>query len=135
MSVGILIMSHDGIGPALLGTATLMLDNCPLQTKLLTASRDCDPDQLMEDAVEQIKNLNTGEGVLILTDLYGSTPCNIAQKLTSEGQVEVVSGLNLSMLIRVFNYPQLTLLELSDKAVSGGQDGISRIMPKGNVKK
>lgn len=131
MSVGILIMSHDGIGPALLGTATLMLDNCPLQTKLLTASRDCDPDQLMEDAVEQIKNLNTGEGVLILTDLYGSTPCNIAQKLTSQRQIEVVSGLNLSMLIRVFNYPQLTLPELSEKAVSGGQDGISRIMPEG----
>ncbi len=131
MSVGILIMSHDGIGPALLGTATLMLDNCPLQTKLLTASRDCDPDQLMEDAVEQIKNLNTGEGVLILTDLYGSTPCNIAQKLTSQKHVEVVSGLNLSMLIRVFNYPQLTLPELSEKAVSGGQDGISRIMPEG----
>ncbi|MCK5431790.1 MAG: PTS sugar transporter subunit IIA [Gammaproteobacteria bacterium] len=131
MSVGILIMSHDGIGPALLGTATLMLDNCPLQTKLLTASRDSDPDQLMEDAVEQIKNLNTGEGVLILTDLYGSTPCNIAQKLTSQKHVEVVSGLNLSMLIRVFNYPQLTLPELSEKAVSGGQDGISRIMPEG----
>jgi len=131
MSVGILIMSHDGIGPALLGTATLMLDNCPLQTKLLTASRDCDPDQLMEDAVEQIKNLNIGEGVLILTDLYGSTPCNIAQKLTSQKHVEVVSGLNLSMLIRVFNYPQLTLPELSEKAVSGGQDGISRIMPEG----
>ena len=131
MSVGILIMSHDGIGPALLGTATLMLDNCPLQTKLLTASRDCDPDQLMEDAFEQIKNLNTGEGVLILTDLYGSTPCNIAQKLTSQKHVEVVSGLNLSMLIRVFNYPQLTLPELSEKAVSGGQDGISRIMPEG----
>lgn len=131
MSVGILIISHDGIGPALLGTATLMLDGCPLQTRLLTASRDCDPDQLMEDTVEQIKNLNAGEGVLILTDLFGSTPCNIAQKLTSQKQVEVVSGLNLSMLIRVFNYPQLTLLELSEKAVSGGQDGISRIMPEG----
>lgn len=131
MSVGILIISHDGIGPALLGTATLMLNGCPLQTRLLTASRDCDPDQLMEDAVEQIKNLDAGEGVLILTDLCGSTPCNIAQKLTSQKQVEVVSGLNLSMLIRVFNYPQLTLLELSEKAVSGGQDGISRIMPEG----
>ncbi|MCK5667479.1 MAG: PTS sugar transporter subunit IIA [Gammaproteobacteria bacterium] len=131
MGVGVLIISHDGIGPALLGTATLMLNDCPLQTKLLTVSRDCDPDQLMEDAVEQIKNLNTGEGVLILTDLYGSTPCNIAQKLTSQKHVEVVSGLNLSMLIRVFNYPQLTLPELSEKAVSGGQDGISRIMPEG----
>ncbi len=128
MSVGILIISHDGIGPALLGTATLMLNGCPLQTKLLTASRDCDPDQLSEDAVEQLEALDTGEGVLVLTDLYGSTPCNIAQKLTSQKHIHVVSGLNLSMLIRVFNYPQLTLEELSEKAVSGGRDGISKIV-------
>jgi len=128
MSVGILIISHDGIGPALLGTATLMLNGCPLQTKLLTASRDCDPDQLSEDAVEQLEALETGEGVLVLTDLYGSTPCNIAQKLTSQKHIHVVSGLNLSMLIRVFNYPQLTLEELSEKAVSGGKDGISKIV-------
>lgn len=127
MSVGVLIISHDGIGPALLGTAVLMLDECPLQTKLLTTSRDCDPDQLMEDAVEQITILDTGDGVLILTDLYGSTPSNIAQKLITQKQVHVVSGLNLSMLIRVLNYPQLPLLELSEKAVSGGKDGIAWI--------
>jgi len=125
MGVGVLIISHDGIGPALLGTATLMLNDCPLPTKLLTASRDCEPAQLTEDAIEQIGTLDTGEGVLVLTDLYGSTPCNIAQKLTSEEHVHVVSGLNLSMLIRVLNYPQLPLLELSNKAVSGGKDGIS----------
>ena len=128
MSVGILIISHDGIGPAILGTATLMLDDCPLQTKLLTTSRDSDPDQLTEDAIEQVETLDTGEGVLVLTDLYGSTPCNIAQKLTSKLHVHVVSGLNLSMLIRVFNYPQLTLEELSEKAVTGGKDGISKIV-------
>jgi PTS system mannose-specific IIA component len=128
MSVGILIISHDGIGPAILGTATLMLDDCPLQTKLLTTSRDCDPDQLTEDAIEQVEALDTGEGVLVLTDLYGSTPYNIAQKLISQRHVHVVSGLNLSMLIRVFNYPQLTLEELSEKAVSGGKDGISKIV-------
>lgn len=130
MSVGILIISHDGIGPALLGTATLMLNDCPLQTKLLTASRDCDPEQLTEDAIEQIEALDAGEGVLLLTDLYGSTPCNIAQKLTSAKHVHVVSGLNLSMLIRVLNYPKLSLEELSDKAVSGGKDGISKIVPE-----
>jgi PTS system ascorbate-specific IIA component len=127
MSVGILIISHDGIGPAILGTATLMLDDCPLQTKLLTTSRDCDPDQLTEDAIEQVEALDTGEGVLVLTDLYGSTPSNIAQKLTTQRHVQVVTGLNLSMLIRVFNYPQLTLEKLSEKAITGGKDGISKM--------
>lgn len=130
MSVGVLIISHDGIGPALLGTATLMLNDCPLQTKLLTVSRDCDPDQLAEDAIEQLEALDSGEGVLVLTDLYGSTPCNIAQKLAPQNHIQVVSGLNLSMLIRVFNYPQLTLEELSENAISGGKDGITKIEPQ-----
>ena len=130
MSVGVLIISHDGIGPALLGTATLMLNDCPLQTKLLTVSRDCDPDQLTEDAIEQLEALDSGDGVLVLTDLYGSTPCNIALKLAPQNHIQVVSGLNLSMLIRVFNYPKLTLEELSENAISGGKDGITKIEPQ-----
>ncbi len=128
MSIGVLIIGHNGIGTALLGAATSMLNNCPLQTKLLPVSLDCDPNELAEDANKLIELLDTGEGVLVLTDLFGSTPCNIARKLASERRIHVVSGLNLSMLIRVFNYPKLTLKELSKKAVSGGKDGISRIM-------
>jgi mannose PTS system EIIA component len=124
MSVGLLIISHDGIGAALLGTATFMLNNCPLQTKLLTASRDCSPDELVADALEEINGLDEGDGVLILTDLYGSTPSNIAKILSSSANVLTVSGLNLSMLVRVFNYPELNLQQLAEKAISGGKDGI-----------
>jgi hypothetical protein len=63
MSVGLLIMTHDGIGPAMLGTATFMLDKCPLNTKLLAASRDSDPEKLFADAEEQISLLDKGDGV------------------------------------------------------------------------
>ena len=124
MSVGLLIISHDGIGAALLGTATFMLNDCPLQTRLLTASRDCNPDELIADAIEEIKALDSGNGVLILTDLYGSTPSNIAKTLSSQAHVRTVSGMNLSMLIRILNYPGLDLDQLAEKAVSGGKDGI-----------
>ena len=124
MSVGLLIISHDGIGAALLGTATFMLNKCPLQTRLLTASRDCNPDELIADAVEEIASLDTGNGVLVLTDLYGSTPSNIAKNLSEKANVITVTGLNLSMLIRVLNYPDLDLGSLADKAASGGKDGI-----------
>jgi PTS system mannose-specific IIA component len=127
MSVGLLIISHDGIGPALLGTATFMLGNCPLQAKLLTASRDCDPDELTAEANEEIKSLDEGDGVLVLTDLYGSTPSNIAGRLSELNKVRTVTGLNLSMLIRVLNYPELNLEELADKAYSGAHDGIKII--------
>lgn len=124
MSVGLLIITHDGIGASLLGTASFMLGDCPAQIRLLTASRDCNPDELTADATEEITALDTGEGVLILTDLYGSTPSNIAKNLSGHGSICAVSGLNLSMLIRVLNYPELNLKELAEKAISGGRDGV-----------
>lgn len=129
MSVGILIISHDGIGPALLGTATAILGSQPLQTNLLAVYYDSDPGQMIEKATEQIKILDRGAGVLVLTDLYGSTPYNIAKKLIDKNNVHIVSGLNLSMLVRILNYPNLPLAEMSEKALSGGQQGIIKIIP------
>ncbi len=130
MSVGLLIIGHNGIGAAMLGTATLMLKDCPLKAKLLTASIDSEPDELTANATEQVKLLDEGDGILILTDLYGATPFNIAQCLAEEGDVRIVTGLNLSMLIRVLNYPQLGLNELAEKAISGGKDGIVTVNGK-----
>lgn len=128
MAVGILIITHDGIGPALLGTASLMLTECPLEAKLLNASADGDPEQLEIDAVELVDQLDRGEGVLILTDLAGSTPSNIAARIAQERHgIRIVSGINMSMLIRLFNYPDCNLDELAEKALSGGKDGITRV--------
>lgn len=124
MSVGLLIISHSGIGPALLGTSSHMLGGCPLNARLLTASRECEPDELMADALELVETLDEGDGVLVLTDLYGSTPSNIARRLGEYHEVRIISGLNLPMLVRVLNYPSLELELLADKAVSGGRDGV-----------
>lgn len=127
MSVGLLVITHDGIGPALLGTTSLMLGGCPLEAKLLMASKDSDPDELKKQAEEFVDILDNGDGVLILTDLYGATPSNIAAGLGDRHEVRSVSGVNLSMLIRVLNYPGLALEELTEKAMSGGLDGIQEI--------
>lgn len=127
MTVSVLIITHDGIGAALLGTATFMLNDCPLHTRLLTASRDCDPEELQADAMEEIRILDEGDGVLVLTDLYGSTPSNIARIISEKNNVRAVSGLNLSMLIRVLNYPDMSLEQLVEKAISGARDGIVSI--------
>lgn len=128
MGVGILIISHDGIGQALLNTANLIFDSCPLRTSVLPVYHDSEPVQLSEDAVAKIKDMDTGAGVLVLTDLYGSTPCNVAQAITTRCNVHTVAGINLSMLLRVFNYHKLTLAELTEKAVSGGKDGITQVV-------
>ncbi len=128
MSIGLLILSHDGIGSSLLGTAMQMITDCPIKTKLLTVERDSDPEELLEHAKVIVDELDSGEGVLILTDLYGSTPCNIATHCAKEKTVGAVAGLNLSMLIRVMNYPELDLAALVDKAISGGQEGVKQIL-------
>lgn len=124
MSVGLLIISHSGIGPALLGTTTHMLDGCPMPARLLTASRESEPEDLMASALELVDLLDEGEGVLVLTDLYGSTPSNIAKRLGEFHSVRIISGMNLPMLVRVLNYARLDLDALAEKAVSGGRDGV-----------
>ncbi len=124
MSVGILIITHDDIGQMLMETAVGALGFCPTQCKLLKVSRTSDPDELVKRAQYDCDQLDSGEGVLVLTDMYGSTPSNISCRLQNNADTVVVSGVNLPMLIRAFNYPMLPLLELAEKAVSGGREGI-----------
>ena len=124
MSVGLLIITHNRIGSELLYSATVMMEVCPLNALALQVNQDCDPDQLLNEARDMIKTLDEGKGVLVLTDIYGSTPSNIANRLPDNNNIIVISGINLPMLIRVLNYPALSLEDLANKALSGGQDGI-----------
>ncbi len=124
MTIGLLIVAHDQLGPALLDTASSTLGYCPLTTQILPVSRDQDPEALRAEAARLATGLDSGDGVLVLTDMYGSTPSNIACSLVDRPNVRVIAGANLPMLIRVFNYPGLPLDELAQKAVTGGHDGV-----------
>ena len=119
-----MLITHGEIGKALLDSALAVLDVHPLPTRVLTVTGNCDPDKTLDIAEQALAELNSGDGVLVLTDLYGSTPSNIACKLRRHGHVRVVSGINLPMLIRVLNYPGLDLDSLKEKALSGGRDGV-----------
>jgi PTS system ascorbate-specific IIA component len=124
VKVGILLITHNNIGAVILRTAMDVVGISPLSTGTLAAASDCDPEQILADARQAARELDGGDGVLVLTDLYGATPSNIACRLQSHHELRVVSGLNLPMLIRVLNYPGLDLDALQQKAVSGGRDGI-----------
>lgn len=124
MNVGVLLVTHGDVGNVLLNTAIEVLGICPLSTCVLSAPPGCDPEKIFSEAREALNDLDSGDGVLVLTDLYGSTPSNIACKLQKRARVRVVAGLNLSMLIRVLNYPGLELDALAGKAITGGRDGI-----------
>ena len=129
MSIGLLIITHDKIGEALLVTATNMLGTRPLECRTLEIGNNSNPDELNKQAREFVEQLDQGNGVLVLTDMYGSTPSNIAARLLHKDKVNVVAGINLPMLVRVLNYAVLNLDDLTSKAVSGGNDGIVRCTP------
>jgi len=124
MSVGILIITHAKVGDALIETADKMLGGLPLRVQVMPIPLDCEPGNSLEQALDKIRELDEGDGVLVLTDMFGSTPSNVANQLLQRQGVCVITGVNLPMLIRVLNYPRLSLDELSQKAVSGGIDGI-----------
>lgn len=128
--VGLLIITHNQIGTALMETATHTLGMCPLMAEVLPVLADCEPEAMVHKARKLAVKLNKGDGVLVLTDMYGSTPSNIAGRLADDRGTMVVCGVNLPMLIRVMNYPSLSLAELAAKAESGGRDGIFPYVPQ-----
>ena len=129
MSTALLIITHNGIGQALIDTATSMLGSQAAQVTCLSIPANLKPQDLGYYA-DQTRNsmmaLTSGDGVLILTDIYGATPSNLASYFGSEENVEIVSGLNLPMLIRVLNYRQQPLRKLATIAVEGGHKGIQQ---------
>lgn len=124
MTVGLLVVTHDSIGQALMETATTMLGVCPIAMEQLSVSPGCQPEDIIVKAEAALERLNQGDGVLVLTDMYGSTPSNVSNCLARHDNVLVAAGINLPMLIRVLNYPNLSLHEMASKATSGGRDGI-----------
>jgi PTS system ascorbate-specific IIA component len=101
-----------------------MFGDMPLPIRVVPVAIDASPEALLLKARSLVADINDGDGVLVLTDMYGSTPSNIAFGLLQPGDIHVVSGVNLPMLIRTLNYPSLNLAALTQKAISGGQEGI-----------
>ncbi|GAB3377812.1 PTS sugar transporter subunit IIA [Lysobacter fragariae] len=125
MTVGVLLITHEGIGTALLAVATRLLRNLPLPTAVLEVPFDGDPDALLPQASAALRKVDRGEGVLVLTDLYGATPSNLAAKVARLGTpVHRVSALSLPMLLRVMNYPEQDLDELPAVAAAGARNGV-----------
>ena len=129
--VGLLIITHNNVGGALFDAATSALGHCPLPYEILPVAKNCDPEKRFKKAQKYLEKLNQSDGVLVVTDMYGSTPSNIASRLASE-DVAIIAGLNLPMLVRIMNYPNLPLEKLVDKAVSGGQSGVIIVETRNN---
>ncbi len=130
--IPLLIVAHGNLGDSLIQCASYVLGQRPEQLESLDLSACEDPGEMLERARAQIARLDQGEGVLILTDVYGATPCNTVCRLIQHEQVEAVAGVNLPMLLKALTYRSDNLQELIRKAVQGGQGGIMYILPRDN---
>jgi PTS system ascorbate-specific IIA component len=125
MAVGVLLLTHEGLGTALLAVATRLLRQLPLKAEAFELPFDADPDQLLPQASSALRRVDSGDGVLVLTDLYGASPSNLAAKLARIGTpVRRVSAVNLPMLLRVMNYAELGLDALPTVAAAGARNGV-----------
>jgi PTS system ascorbate-specific IIA component len=126
MNVGILMITHSDIGKQMLLTATSVFGKNPFRVEILSVDNYDQPSDVKELGQKYVKFLDQGRGVLILTDIIGTTPSNIAKSIDYKN-IRVVAGLNLSMLLNVFNYSTDSLNQLANRAVDGGITGIMKL--------
>ena len=127
MTIGILLLTHNDIGAQLLLAAKSTYVSIPIRTEVLSIDHYDQPSDLTKLTEQYIRLLDQGNGVLILTDMFGSTPSNIAKEFSYLKSVNIVSGINLSMLLHIFNYPKLNLQDLTVAAIDGGKNGVLQI--------
>ncbi len=124
MTCGVLLVTHPGIGTSLLEVATGLLRQLPLKAEAFEVPFDSDLDVLLPQASAAMRRVEGEAGVLVLTDLYGASPANLAARLARLGTpVRRVSALSLPMLLRVMNYPEQGLDQLPATAAAGARNG------------
>ena len=125
--IGVVIVAHENLGESLIRCVTHVLGSRPPGIESLTIGSHDEAFSLLPQARKLVATLDQGEGVLVLTDIYGATPANLACKLIVAGKVEVVTGVSLPMLVRALTYRERGLATMVSKAVSGGRDGVLHV--------
>jgi len=122
--IGILLITHGTFGESLIQNVCHVLNKRPPLIGQFGVAAQDDPLDILPMAKLLLGEVDGGKGVLILTDILGATPSNLALKLLEPGRVEGVAGVNLPMLLRTLTYRKNTMETLVQKAISGGHDGV-----------
>ena len=125
--IGILLITHGALGEALIQCACHVMNRRPLQLMQLGMAGQDDPLDALPLARRLLEITDTGDGVLILTNILGATPANTAAKLLEPGRIEGVAGVNLPMLLRVITYRERSMDVLVKKAVAGACEGVAHM--------
>lgn len=124
MSVAILLVTHNNIASSMMEIASSVVNDTPVNYAYVEIPMDAPVDDMATEIETRINQLDTSNGLLVITDMYGGTPSNIAKQFTTGENTRMISGLNLPMLIRTMNYRDLPLSELTEKIAAGGQQSI-----------
>ncbi len=123
--IGILLITHGTFGESLVQNVCHVLNKRPpLIAQLGVAAQD-DPLDILPLARLLLGEVDGGEGVLVMTDIFGATPANLALKLLEPGRIEGVSGASLPMLLRALTYREKGMEVMMQKAISGARDGVT----------
>lgn len=125
--VGILVVTHRQLAEALLSTCDLILGHME-KVQAVSLEPNATPEEARQQISSACNQINSGQGVLILTDMFGGTPSNLSLSLLKNGQVEVVTGVNLPMLMKVASLRKNSHRSLKEIALAlkeAGQKGIS----------
>jgi mannose PTS system EIIA component len=126
--IGILLITHGSFGEALVQNACHVLNKRPVQVNQLGVSAQDDPLDLLPLALQMLDLVDNGEGALVLTDIFGASPANLAIKLLQPGRVEGLTGVNLPMLLRALTYREKGMEILLQRARDGGRDGVFNML-------
>lgn len=122
--IGLFLVTHTTYGESLIQCACHVLNRRPPQILQIGIAAQDDPLDALPVARKLLRLVDSGEGALVLTDVFGATPANLALKLLEPGRVEGIAGVNLPMLLRALTYRDKDMATLIAKAVAGGRDGV-----------
>jgi PTS system mannose-specific IIA component len=128
--IGILVVSHEPLGTALLHCTRHIFGRMPSQLAALDVIPDEDPDRALDAARELLNRINDGTGAIVLTDLYGATPARIAARLAEPDRVAVIAGVNLPLLVKALTHRRGPLDEVADRLLEGVRETIVPIEPR-----
>ena len=124
--IGITIVTHRQLGDALIDAAGFILGSKPDAVVSVSIDINEKVDALRSDIAKAIKKVQQADGVLILTDMFGGTPSNLSYSFLEEGKVEVISGVNLPILIKaVGSREKMALTDLAVHLETYGKKSIS----------
>ena len=124
--IGIVIVTHSQLGEALIGAAEFIIGSRPESIESISIDLSENAEKLREKIDQGIKKVMGQEGVIILTDMFGGTPSNLSYSFLEEGHIEVLSGVNLPILIQAVNMrKKMELDQLAANLEAFGKKSIS----------